>query len=70
VACRLPGGSLAFRPGWKKDGQKVVQGQLAGKQGRLVKLQTYMNLPGWVLVQYARRPFWSAANDLGAGDFG
>jgi len=31
---------------------------------RLVKPQTYMNLSGAVLVQYARRPFWSAANDL------
>ncbi len=31
---------------------------------RLVKPQTYMNLSGGVLVQYARRPFWSASNDL------
>ncbi|HEU4719760.1 MAG TPA: aminoacyl-tRNA hydrolase, partial [Gemmatimonadaceae bacterium] len=31
---------------------------------RLVKPQTYMNLSGGALVQYARRPFWSAANDL------
>ena len=31
---------------------------------RLVKPQTYMNLSGGVLVQYARRPFWAAANDL------
>ena len=53
--------------GWKKDGQaKVVQGQLAGvkEATRLVKPQTYMNLSGGVLVQYARRPFWSAGNDL------
>ena len=53
--------------GWKKDGQaKVVQGQLAGGREivRLVKPQTYMNLSGGVLVQYARRPFWAAANDL------
>ena len=53
--------------GWKKDGQaKVVQGQLTGvkEATRLVKPQTYMNLSGGVLVQYARRPFWSAANDL------
>jgi len=31
---------------------------------RIVKPQTYMNLSGGALVQYARRPFWSAANDL------
>ncbi|MEP6622621.1 MAG: aminoacyl-tRNA hydrolase [bacterium] len=53
--------------GWKKDGQaKVAQGQLAGIKEivRVVKPQTFMNLSGGVLVQYARRPFWSAANDL------
>jgi PTH1 family peptidyl-tRNA hydrolase len=53
--------------GWKKDGQaRVAQGHLAGTKEtvRLVKPQTYMNLSGNVLVQYARRPFWSAANDL------
>lgn len=53
--------------GWKKDGQaKVAQGHLSGLKEtvRLVKPQTYMNLSGGVLVQYARRPFWSAANDL------
>ena len=53
--------------GWKKDGQaKVAQGHLPGMKEtvRLVKPQTYMNLSGAVLVQYARRPFWSAANDL------
>ena len=53
--------------GWKKDGQsKVVQGHLTGVREtvRLVKPQTYMNLSGGVLVQYARRPFWAAANDL------
>jgi len=53
--------------GWKKDGQaKVAQGHLPGSKEivRLVKPQTYMNLSGAVLVQYARRPFWSAANDL------
>ena len=52
---------------WKKDGQsKVAQGHLAGVKEtvRLIKPQTYMNLSGSVLVQYARRPFWSAANDL------
>ncbi len=53
--------------GWKKDGQaKVAQGHVTGVKEavRLVKPQTYMNLSGGVLVQYARRPFWSAANDL------
>ncbi|MEO6527219.1 MAG: aminoacyl-tRNA hydrolase [Gemmatimonadaceae bacterium] len=53
--------------GWKKDGQaKVAQGHLPGMKEivRLVKPQTYMNLSGGVLVQYARRPFWSATNDL------
>lgn len=52
---------------WKKDGQaKVVQGHLPGVKEpvRLVKPQTYMNLSGGALVQYARRPFWAAANDL------
>jgi len=53
--------------GWKKDGQaRVAQGHLPGVKEtvRLVKPQTYMNLSGGALVQYARRPFWSAATDL------
>ena len=53
--------------GWKKDGQaKVAQGHLTGvkEAARLIKPQTFMNLSGGVLVQYARRPFWSATNDL------
>jgi PTH1 family peptidyl-tRNA hydrolase len=53
--------------GWKKDGQaKVLQGHLPGVKEpvRLVKPQTYMNLSGGALVQYARRPFWAAATDL------
>jgi PTH1 family peptidyl-tRNA hydrolase len=53
--------------GWKKDGQaRVAQGHLQGVKEtvRLVKPQTYMNLSGGVLVQYARRPFWSATTDL------
>ncbi|MEO5815397.1 MAG: aminoacyl-tRNA hydrolase [Gemmatimonadaceae bacterium] len=53
--------------GWKKDGQaRIAQGHLTGVKEtvRLVKPQTYMNLSGGVLVQYARRPFWAAANDL------
>jgi len=53
--------------GWKKDGQaRVAQGHLQGVKEtvRLIKPQTYMNLSGGVLVQYARRPFWSAATEL------
>ncbi len=53
--------------GWKKDGQaRVAQGTVgaAREAVRLAKPQTFMNLSGAVLVQYARRPFWSAATDL------
>lgn len=51
--------------GWKKDGEAhVTTGTVAGKRVRLVKPQTYMNLSGNALVRYARRPFWSAAQDL------
>ncbi|MEO7712068.1 MAG: aminoacyl-tRNA hydrolase [Gemmatimonadaceae bacterium] len=53
--------------GWKKDGQaKVAQGQMPGVKEtvRLVKPQSFMNLSGGAVVQYARRPFWSAATDL------
>ncbi|MCY7379139.1 MAG: aminoacyl-tRNA hydrolase [Gemmatimonadaceae bacterium] len=53
--------------GWKKDGQaKVAQGQVPGVKEtvRLVKPQSFMNLSGGAVVQYARRPFWSAATDL------
>jgi PTH1 family peptidyl-tRNA hydrolase len=51
--------------GWKKDGEAhVTTGSVAGKRVRLVKPQTFMNLSGNVLVRYARRPFWSAAQDL------
>ncbi len=52
---------------WKKDGQaKVASGHLPGVKEvvRLVKPQTFMNLSGGTLVQYARRPFWSASTDL------
>ena len=51
--------------GWKKDGEAhVTTGTIKGKRVRLVKPQTFMNLSGNVLVRYARRPFWSAAQDL------
>jgi PTH1 family peptidyl-tRNA hydrolase len=53
--------------GWTKDGKaKLAQGHLPGVKEtvRLIKPQTYMNLSGGVLVQYARRPFWAAATDL------
>lgn len=51
--------------GWKKDGEAhVTTGTVHGKRVRLVKPQTYMNLSGNALVRYARRPFWSAAQDL------
>jgi len=50
---------------WKKDGQaKVADGRVGDHRVRLVKPQTYMNLSGNVLVQYARRPTWSATSDL------
>ena len=50
---------------WKKDGEAhVTTGTVHGKRVRLVKPQTYMNLSGNALVRYARRPFWSAAQDL------
>jgi PTH1 family peptidyl-tRNA hydrolase len=51
--------------GWKKDGESVVSnGVVAGQKVRLLKPQTYMNLSGHALGNYARRPFWSAAKDL------
>jgi PTH1 family peptidyl-tRNA hydrolase len=51
--------------GWKKDGEAHVStGTVHGKRVRLVKPQTFMNLSGNVLVRYARRPFWSPAQDL------
>jgi PTH1 family peptidyl-tRNA hydrolase len=51
--------------GWKKDGEShVANGLVGGAKVRLVKPQTFMNLSGQALRNYARRPFWSAAKDL------
>jgi len=51
--------------GWKKDGEAhVANGTVGGVKVRLVKPQTFMNLSGQALKNYARRPFWSAAKDL------
>ena len=51
--------------GWKKDGQAhVANGVVGGIKVRLVKPQTFMNLSGQVLKNYARRPFWTPAKDL------
>jgi peptidyl-tRNA hydrolase, PTH1 family len=51
--------------GWKKDGDShATKGVVAGVKVKLVKPQTYMNLSGQALKNYARRPFWSAAKDL------
>ena len=50
---------------WKKDGDShAANGVVAGVKVKLVKPQTYMNLSGQTLKNYARRPFWSAAKDL------
>ena len=51
--------------GWKKDGDShATGGGVAGVKVKLVKPQTFMNLSGQALKNYARRPFWSAAKDL------
>jgi PTH1 family peptidyl-tRNA hydrolase len=51
--------------GWKKDGESHVANGVVGRvKVRLVKPQTFMNLSGQALKNYARRPFWSAAKDL------
>jgi PTH1 family peptidyl-tRNA hydrolase len=51
--------------GWKKDSDShLANGVVAGVKVRLVKPQTYMNLSGQALKNYARRPFWSPAKDL------
>jgi PTH1 family peptidyl-tRNA hydrolase len=51
--------------GWKKDGEaRVAAGTVRGARVRLVKPQTYMNLSGAAIRQYAKRPFFAVANDL------
>jgi PTH1 family peptidyl-tRNA hydrolase len=51
--------------GWKKDGESVASnGVVEGQKVRLLKPQTYMNLSGQALKNYARRPFWSPTKDL------
>ena len=51
--------------GWKKDGEaRVASGTVRGTRVRLVKPQTYMNLSGAAVRQYAKRPFFAVANDL------
>lgn len=51
--------------GWKRDGEAmVVTGAVGEKKVKLIKPQTFMNLSGEAVRQYARRPFWSATNDM------
>ena len=51
--------------GWTKDGEaRVASGTVRGARVRLVKPQTYMNLSGAAIRQYAKRPFFAVANDL------
>ena len=53
-----------FEP-WTKSGESVASnGLVAGQKVRLLKPQTFMNLSGQALKNYARRPFWSPARDL------
>ena len=50
---------------WKEERRALTTGgRLGAAHVRLVKPLTYMNLSGEVLVQYLRRPAWSAATDL------
>jgi len=51
--------------GWKRDGEAlVVTGFVKDRKVKLIKPQTFMNLSGEAVRQYARRPFWSATNDM------
>ena len=57
----LPDFKEKFSGVWTK-GELVIGG--ARHPVALLEPQTFMNLSGGVLVQYARRPFWSATIDL------
>ena len=51
--------------GWRRDGETLTRiGTFGDQQVRLVKPLTYMNLSGYALRPYLRRPTWSAASDL------
>ena len=50
---------------WRRDGNSLTaDGSVGGHRVRLMKPQTFMNLSGGPLRQYARRPTWSSATDL------
>ena len=50
---------------WRRDGDALVAaGRVGMNDVRLIKPLTYMNLSGAALRPYARRPSWSASDDL------
>ena len=50
---------------WKEERRALTAGgRLGAAHVRLVKPLTFMNLSGEVLVEWLRRPAWSAASDL------
>jgi len=50
---------------WKEERNALTAGgRLGAAHVRLIKPLTFMNLSGEVLVEYLRRPAWSAATDL------
>ena len=51
--------------GWKRDGKSMsATTRIDDTLVRLLKPQTFMNLSGQALKNYARRPFWSPGKDL------